>query len=94
MGRLAKLCARVAAERVTAHGAPVELASFDRYEVRVKGEPGVDVYGVGQEHGMTGDWDDAANEVSVTGSAAEMAALLARPGLTQLSAKLVKACPR
>lgn len=93
MGRLAKQCARVAAERVAAHGAPVCLADYDRFVARVKGAPGVDVYGIGQSYGVVGEWDDAANEVDVECTRDDLCRMLGR-GLTLVSDRMIKACPK
>ena len=93
-GRLTKQCARAAAERLAAHGAPVCLSNYDRYEVRVMGAPGVDVYRIGGNYGAVGNWDDSTNVVDVECSDEDMCAMLARDGVTKVSARLVKACPK
>lgn len=94
IGRLAKRCAEMCAERLASHGAPVCLSNYDRYEVRVMGAPGVDVYGIGKSYGVVGNCDDAANVVNVECSDEDMCAMLAREGVTKVAARLVKACPK
>ena len=94
MGRRTKQIAEVCAGNLALHGAPVCLSNYDRYEVRVMGAPGVDVYGIGKSYGVVGNCDDAANVVNVECSDEDMCAMLAREGVTKVAARLVKACPK
>jgi hypothetical protein len=69
------------------------VARFDRFEVRVSAPKGVDVYGIGKNWGVVGDWDDDANEVTVECDRDGVEAMVAA-GLTIVSERVVKLCPR
>jgi hypothetical protein len=93
LGRLAVQIETVCEERAAAHGAPVDVARFDRFEVRVSAPKGVDVYGIGKNWGVVGDWDHDANEVSVECDRDGVEGMVAA-GLKIVSERVVKLCPR
>lgn len=85
-GSLAVQCAKVAAERAKAHGAPVTLADYDRVELRVRGEG--DVYGIATARGVVRDWQ--GSEVTVECSAADARAMLAAHPLEVVSRRTLR----
>jgi hypothetical protein len=91
-GRLTKQCARVAAERLAAHGAAVVFSDYNRVECRVKGSATVDASRVGKDYGVVGDWDSEANEVTVECSEEDVCRMLGA-GVTLGPLRVIKACP-
>lgn len=91
--RLAQAMHDRAVADLAAHGAPVNFADCDRVVYRVRGTAEVDAERVGGAMGVSGNWDSEANEVDVETDRAGKAHLIAA-GLTILSERLVKACPK
>lgn len=93
MGRLAQQIDRVCAERFASHGHAVDIARFDRFEVRVSAPRGVDVYGIAKTNGVVNDWDDDANEVTVECDR-DGVDYLVGAGLKIVRERMTKRCPR
>lgn len=99
MGRVDVQIAKVCADRVAAHGAPVNLESYNRVRVELVADEGVDVYSYAGGLGVIVDYSEPARTAAVECSQGDYDAFVRR-GMAEkwpLALDVVqtlKECPR